>query len=467
VADWGPNVRLARDPDVLDTWFSSGLWPFSTLGWPDENHPDYKAFYPTTHLETGYDIIFFWVARMVMLGLELTGKLPFHTVYLHGLIRTADGKKMSKSRPDKIIDPLELIDSYGTDAVRFFLITAGAPGNDIKMDARKEGGKWHSDRIEGARNFANKLWNATRFVLSKVECSKPQVLSVHPAPSTQHSALSDRWILARLNQTIAEARRWSDEYQYGEAGRVIYEFIWNDYCDWYLELSKLSLNAPVLVHVLETSLRLLHPFMPYVTEELWQAIKNAKGRIQNADWNARFEDPALMLAAYPTADQSSIVNGQSSIDEMSTLQGVIRALRNVRAEYNVAPDKRIGAIIAAGDKATLLNAQREALCTLARVDDAQLSIAGGSAQPSQAVTVALGDISLHVPMSGLVDLAAERARLTEERAAAEAGIAKSEALLASDFGKRAPAGVIAKENAKLAELRAKLSQLDKAIAALA
>ncbi len=455
VSDWGPEVQLLRDPDVLDTWFSSGLWPFSTLGWPDVNHPDYKAYYPNAMLETGYDIIFFWVARMVMLGIELTGKIPFDTVYLHGLIRTADGKKMSKSRPDKMIDPLELIDSYGTDAVRYFLVTAGTPGNDIKMDARKEGGKWRSDRMEGARNFANKLWNATRFVLTKVESEKWKAESV-----SAHS-LPDRWILARLNQTIVEVRRLNDDYQYGEAGKLIYDFIWSDYCDWYLELSKLNLNAPVLVPVLDSALRLLHPFMPYVTEELWQAlneVKSAKAKVESENY------PSLMLAPYPKADHETISTQPSALADMTLLQEVIRAIRNVRAEYKVPLEKRIPAILSAGAAATMLNEQREAIAMLARVDVTALTIADTLPAPDGCVTAALGEVTAYLPLAGLVDMAAERARLSGELELTSNLINRSEALLVSDFAKRAPPAVIDKERSKLAELIAKREQMQAQLA---
>jgi valyl-tRNA synthetase len=453
MADWGPDVTLKQDHDVLDTWFSSGLWPFSTLGWPHDT-ADMRNYYPNVMLETGYDIIFFWVARMVMMGIELVGDIPFDTIYLHGLIRTADGKKMSKSRPDKIIDPLELIDTYGTDAVRFFLITAGAPGNDIKMDARKEAGKWRSDRMEGARNFANKLWNATRFVLSKLEGSSHSAsLHVLNVENVNTQSLSDKWILARLNQTIADARRLNDDYQYGEAGKLIYDFVWSDYCDWYVEMSKLNLNASVLVHVLDASLRLLHPFMPYVTEELWQALRDTL-KIDDQAY------PSIMLTPYPEAD-AGILNAQGlALQEMTALQDLIRAIRNVRAEYNVALDKRIPAIISGGKYAPMLHEQSEAIALLARVDEAMLHIATQAANlPEQVVTCALGEITAYLPLSGLVDLIVEKARLQSEHESLSGLIQKSTALLASDFGKRAPANVIEKERTKLADLIAKREQI--------
>ncbi|GIV84519.1 MAG: hypothetical protein KatS3mg052_1526 [Candidatus Roseilinea sp.] len=448
-ADWGPDVALRQDEDVLDTWFSSGLWPFSTLGWPRDTE-DMRCYYPTTMLETGYDILFFWVARMVMLGLELTGNVPFTTVYLHGLIRTADGKKMSKSRPDQIIDPLELIDTYGADALRFFLVTAGAPGNDIKMDARKVDGKWRSDRIEGARNFANKLWNAARFVLGKLDAQaeppRPEGADLRPLP--------DAWILARMRRTIHDARRLMDDYQYGEAGRLIYDFIWSDFCDWYLEFSKNRLNLDVLVQSLDVALRLLHPFMPFITEELWQKLKEAAaGR-----WSLpSFQYPALMLAPYPQPDELPVAD-DDALAGMALVQAAIHAIRNARAEYNVEQHRRIPAVISAGAHRAYFEAMRESIQALARVDD-DLTIAERAPAPEQAVTLALGDVTVYLPLAGLVDLQAERRRLSDEMATLEAQIAKSEQLLAGDFSRRAPAAVVDKERAKLANLRARRDEL--------
>ncbi|RMG62117.1 MAG: valine--tRNA ligase [Chloroflexi bacterium] len=448
-ADWGPDVALRQDEDVLDTWFSSGLWPFSTLGWPRDTE-DMRRYYPTTMLETGYDILFFWVARMVMLGLELTGDVPFTTVYLHGLIRTADGKKMSKSRPDQIIDPLELIDTYGADALRFFLVTAGAPGNDIKMDARKVDGKWRSDRIEGARNFANKLWNAARFVLGKLDAPAEP-----PRPEgADLRTLPDAWILARMRRTIYDARRLMDDYQYGEAARLIYDFIWSDFCDWYLEFSKNRLNLDVLVQSLDVALRLLHPFMPFITEELWQKLKEAAaGR-----WSLpSFQYPALMLAPYPRPDELPAAD-EDALAGMALVQAAIHAIRNARAEHNVAQHRRIPAVISAGGHRAYFEAMRESIQALARVND-DLIIAEHTPAPEQAVTLALGDATVYLPLAGLVDLQAERRRLSDEIATLEAQIAKSEQLLDGDFSRRAPAAVVDKERAKLANLRARRDEL--------
>ncbi|MCS7056961.1 MAG: valine--tRNA ligase [Thermoflexales bacterium] len=449
IADWGPDVRLRQDEDVLDTWFSSGLWPFSTLGWPNDTE-DMRRYYPTTMLETGYDILFFWVARMVMLGLELTGDVPFTTVYLHGLIRTADGKKMSKSRPDKIIDPLELIDTYGADALRFFLVTAGAPGNDIKMDARKVDGKWRSDRIEGARNFANKLWNAARFVLGKLESEAHEPGDGMRDPRS----LPDRWITARLNKTIRDVRRLMDDYEYGEAGRLIYDFIWSDFCDWYLEFSKIKPNPAVLVGTLDAALRLLHPFMPFVTEELWQKLKEQAAHRYPL---ASFDYPALMLAPYPRPDEAA-TSDDADMAGMALVQSAIHAIRNARAEYNVEQQRRIPALIAAGAHVAYFEEMRQSIQMLARVND-ELVIAEQVSAPDQAVTLALGSATVYLPLAGLMDLEAERRRLSDELAELEAQIAKSEGLLASDFSRRAPPAVVERERAKLADLQARRDQV--------
>jgi valyl-tRNA synthetase len=465
----GPDVKLVQDTDVLDTWFSSGLWPFSTLGWPDDSD-DMRRFYPTTMLETGYDILFFWVARMIMLGLELTGAEPFNTVYLHGLIRTADGEKMSKSKPDKLVDPLDMIDTYGTDALRFYLITAGAAGGDIKMDVKVVDGRKRVERIEGARNFANKIWNAARYVIGKVESSALRQAGGSAAgDGAPASTLADAWLRARGDQVTAEARRLMDDYQYGEAGKLVYEFVWGDLCDWYIELSKLSDNPATLRTLawgLDLALRLLHPFMPFVTEELWQHLKTAAAAALDLP---DFSPPALMLAPYPDVGRapSPSVQAADALLVMPVLQDVIRAIRNARAEHNVEAGKRIPALISAGRLAGALTAQRAAIATLARVDDAQLVIAESMPAPAdKALTYALGEVTVYLPMSGMVDVAQERQRLQGEMAEVEKVIARSETLLNGDFAKRAPANLVDKERAKLAEATLKRDQIRERLAQL-
>ena len=464
--DWGEGVELVQNTDVLDTWFSSGLWPFSTLGWPGDT-ADMRNYYPNTMLETGYDILFFWVARMVMMGMELTGQPPFNTVYLHGLIRQADGKKMSKSRPEKAVDPVEMINTYGADALRFYLLTAGAPGNDIKVDVKiAPDGRKSVEQIEGARNFANKLWNAARFVIGKLEgasgssgASSSQGSSSSepdkPSNLTNLTNLPDQWIRARTEQVVADVRRLMDDYQYGEAGKLIYEFVWNDFCDWYVELSKLSLNAPLLIHTLDTALRLLHPFMPFVTEEIWQKLKETA---LQAGPNAAFDYPSLMLAPFPEAAPAASRQQPAALDQMAAVQAAIRAIRNIRAEYKVEPNKRVPALISAGAWAETFTGMSEGIRMLAKVDDS-LQIAPQLQAPEQAVTQVLGDVTLYLPLAGLVDMAAEKTRLQNELAQIASQIEKSDKLLNSDFGKRAPAAVIEKEKAKQADLRSKQAQI--------
>ena len=474
-ADWGDAVVLVQDTDVLDTWFSSGLWPFSTLGWPKETS-DMAQYYPTTMLETGYDIIFFWVARMVMMGLELTGEVPFKIIYLHGLIRENDGKKMSKSRPEKAVDPLDMIDAYGCDALRFYLITAGAPGNDIKVEVKTVDGKKQVERIEGARNFANKLWNAARFVITKVSAQSGS------SSTPVEFSMADRWIQVGLGRTTAFVLANMNTYRYGNAGDELYEFIWNDFCDWYLEFSKIHQNSSVLVETLDAMLRLLHPFMPFITEEIWQKLKEAVASNYPLD---SFNYPALMLVPYqsifqkdPTANQSDLLE-QTLIplpqespedllahNQMGKIQEVVTAIRKVRADYKVAPEKRVAATIIAGEHAALLESQRAAIVALAKVDDGALTIAAAAPAPDKAVAQMLGDITVYLPMAGLVDLDAEKKRLSDELAALEQAIIKSDNLLNSDFGKRAPANVIEKEKAKLADAHQKSAQLKERLASL-
>ncbi len=468
-AVYGPDVKLVQDPDVLDTWFSSGLWPFSTLGWPDDT-PDMRAYYPTTMLETGYDILFFWVARMVMMGLELTGQPPFNVVYLHGLIRTADGEKMSKSRPDKLVDPLDMIETYGTDALRFYLVTAGAPGGDIKMDVKIIDGKKRVERIEGARNFANKLWNATRYVIGRVDAFAQNRLQTTEDRLQTTDRMVNAWIRARTNQVVVDTRRLMDDYQYGEAGKLLYEFVWSDFCDWYIELSKLSKSpetVATLAHTTDVILRLLHPFMPFVTEELWQHLKRAMPA--NLPGAPDLSWPALMLAPYPQpapADHQPD-DATDALRVVPALQEVIRAIRNARAEHTVDVGKRIPAVISAGSLAGAFETQREAIVTLARVDAGALTIAEFAPPPDhKAITYALGEVTVYLPLSGLIDLDQERKRLAGELAELEKAIARSESLLNGDFARRAPANLVEKERARLAEATLKRDQIRDRLAQL-
>ncbi len=457
--------HIAQDEDVLDTWFSSGLWPFSTLGWPDDT-PDLRRYYPTTVMETGYDILFFWVARMIMQGLLYTNDIPFKIVYLHGLVRDDQGRKMSKTTGN-VLDPIAVLDgarpedlgdyvrtqypegipAMGADALRFTLLTGSTPGNDMNLSLQ---------RVEGNRNFTNKIWNATRFVLAQLETGEE---SPAPGPQLPASSLSlpERWILSRLSATVADCTRLMDSFQFGEAGRVAYEFFWGEYCDWYLEIAKIALYRgsaearararAVLCKVLDDSLRLLHPFIPFVTEETWGYLKQAIG---DETW-----PPGLIVAPWPMPGPRD----EAAEADMALVMDIIRAVRNARAEYNVPAGQPISAFIAAGEKEALLREQAEVLCTLARIDPARLTIAGHIEAPAHSITLVTGAVSTYLPLAGLVDLAAERARLQKELADTEAQLARSAQLLAGPFAQRAPAQVVQRERDRQAELQARADRL--------
>ncbi|HSV85391.1 MAG TPA: valine--tRNA ligase [Levilinea sp.] len=436
------SSRLEQDPDVLDTWFSSGLWPFSTLGWP-ERTPDLEYFYPTSVLETGYDILFFWVARMIMSGLEFTGQPPFHTVYLHGLIRDEHGQKMSKSKGN-VIDPLELMDEMGTDAMRFTLLVGSTPGNDMNLSPKK---------VKANRNFANKVWNIGRFVLGAL-AQAPQ----EPAGDPDWT-LADSWIWARLQHLEAEVERLFTNYQFGEAGRQIYEFMWGDFADWYLEISKLQMagggdrayyTADTLVRVLDDCLRLLHPFTPFVTEELWGHLKAAAQAHSARLAPAGGWEEALIIARWPNAQPDE---GWESgkIAAFTLVQDVVRAIRNIRTEKKVTPGKKLPAILAAGERLPILEGQRGTIAALAHLDpDALELVERLGEKPHGAAATVVSGVEIYLPLADQVDLDAERARLQQDLLDAVAQIARLEQLLASDFAERAPAAVVDKERQKLA-----------------
>ncbi|MBM3156563.1 MAG: class I tRNA ligase family protein, partial [Chloroflexi bacterium] len=436
------SKNIYQDSDVLDTWFSSGLWPHSTLGWPDETE-DFKYFYPTSVMETGYDILFFWVARMIMMGLENTGDVPFRTVYLHGLIRDEKGDKMSKSRGN-VVDPVKTIDKYGTDALRFALSTGNSPGNDMKLSPQK---------LEGSRNFVNKLWNAARFVITNLDGTDLKI---------NRSALrtEDRWILSRLNHLTAEVAGLNEEFQFGEALRRIYDFLWTEYCDWYIEIAKIQLRGKdekdsplaVLVHVLEVSLRLLHPFMPFVTEELWQSLREHQPQ-GKAD--------SIMIAPYPVADAHAFDAGAEQ--EMESVFEIVRSVRNARVESNVDPGRFIKAFIVAGESRRALETHAEAITALARVRP--LTIAGSEQEVKlkrdQAKILVLKGVEVILPLEGMVDTDAEKGRLLKEVEATQAEVSRIERLLSEDsFIAKAPPAVVDKERQKLAERRDKLGRLN-------
>jgi valyl-tRNA synthetase len=444
------STNIEQDPDVLDTWFSSALWPFSTLGWPNET-PDLKYFYPTSILETGYDILFFWVARMIMSGLEYTGEIPFETVYLHGLIRDEHGRKMSKTYGN-VIDPLIVMDELGTDALRFTLLVGSSPGNDMNLSLKK---------VEANRNFANKIWNAGRFVIGAVNQS-PQ----RPVGEPDWT-LADSWIWARLQALIRDVERLFTAYQYGEAGRQIYEFFWGDFADWYLEIAKLQISeggdrafytASTLVRVLDLSLRLLHPFTPFISEELWGHLRHAvlehfgepesygvKILLLHGDW-----PEALIVAPWPMPkDEEGWEAGK--IAEFSLFQAVVRAIRNLRAEKNVKPGKRLPAIIVAGDRTSMFDEYRNTLASLTSLDASGLTIVEKlNDKPQGHVGLVEGPVEVYLPVAELTDSGEEKNRLERELAEAEGQIRRLETLLSGSFAERAPVNVVEKERQKLA-----------------
>ncbi len=436
--------QIRQDPDVLDTWFSSGLWPFSTLGWPEKT-PDLEYFYPTSIMETGYDILFFWVARMIMFGLEFTGQAPFHTVYLHGLVRDEHGQKMSKSK-GVAIDPLDLMNEYSTDALRFTMLVGSTPGNDTNVSAKK---------VEANRNFTNKVWNAGRFVIGALEQTSAD------AQISAEWTLADSWIWARLQQLVREVDRLFTGYQYGEAGRHIYEFFWSEFADWYIEIAKLQLveggsraasTAQILVQVIDACLRMLHPFTPFVTEALWGHLKQAAGEhpvsLLPFNQNKTWED-ALIVARWPepkTAEEWE----EESIVQFVLVQEIIRAIRNLRAEKNVTPGKRIAATFVAGDKCSFIASQLSIIAALAYLDMTHLSVIDTLEQkPESQVSLVVAGVEIYLPLSELVDLEAERLRMQKELASIQGEISRLETLLASPFGQKAPAAVVEKERQKL------------------
>ena len=439
------SVNIKQDPDVLDTWFSSALWPHSTLGWPDDTE-SLRYFYPTSVMETGYDILFFWVARMIMMGLEDTGDIPFRTVYLHGLLRDKRGEKMSKVRGN-VLNPIDTLEQYGTDALRFAVITGTSPGNDSKLTPAK---------LETGRNFANKLWNATRFVVTSINDEQVD-MEIQP----ELLPTEDRWILSRLNRTIASVASLMENFQFAEAQRQIYDFLWGEYCDWYIEISKIRLHSegkespspiPVLVYVLEASLRLLHPYMPFITEELWQNLKQHLP----SDWQVT---ESIMVAAYPEADETAIDPQAERV--MESIIEIIHSIRNARAQHKVDNAKWVEAQIYAGKLKPVITPYSQAIQTLARakpvafLDSRRKGQSGGNA-----LVLVLKEIEVVIPMESMVDLKAERKRIQREIEAGQVEVARLEARLGDRaFLTKAPPAIVNKERDKLALRGDKLERL--------
>jgi valyl-tRNA synthetase len=435
---------IIQDPDVLDTWFSSGLWPFSTLGWPDQT-PDLDYFFPTTMMETGYDILFFWVARMIMLSLELTGKIPFSIVYLHGLVMDEHGQKMSKSRGN-VIDPIDVMNDMGTDAVRFTMLVGSTPGLNTNLSLQK---------VEANRNFANKVWNAGRFVLGNLENAPPA------SKKEPDWTLADSWIWARLQQMIRDVDRLFNNHQYGEAGRQIYDFFWGEFADWYLEISKGQIadggdrafyTIETLIKVLDLCLRLLHPFTPYVTEELWQHLRTATMSSPYKDRLGKW-DEALMISAWPEPREPEAWE-TDRVKEFQLLQEITRTIRNLRAEKNIKPGKLIPANLVSKEYASLLRQELHSLAPLAQLDPDEVTVSEDSDKNLQGqISLVAGPVEIYLPLSGLVDLNEERDRITKELKETKQQIERLESLLSSPFAQKAPDDVVTKEKNKLAAYR--------------
>ena len=437
------STNITREEDVLDTWFSSALWPFETLGWPDKTE-DLDYFYPTDVLVTGYDIIFFWVARMIFSGCEHTGKTPFHTVLIHGLVRDNQGRKMSKSLGNGI-DPLEMIDKYGCDALRLNLITGNSPGNDTRF---------FTEKCEAMRNFANKLWNASRYVLMNLNED-----AVNELPAAEKLEIPDKWVLSKLNTLIAEVTENLEKYELGVAVQKVYDFIWDTYCDWYIELTKARLYSEdadrkqtalqVLVYVLDQLLRLLHPFMPFITEEIWQ--------------NLPHEGPALIAAQWPQYRQELAFSAEES--HMESVMEAIRAIRARRTEMNVPPSKK-AALYILTSKPQVYTEGEGFIQRLAYADTVTLL----SAEPENLdgmVTITTADAKLYIPMGQLVDVAKELERIAKELADARKFLASVEGKLANEkFVSRAPEAVVEAERQKARKTRDLIAQLEQSEASM-
>ncbi|MVO99693.1 valine--tRNA ligase [Paenibacillus lutrae] len=437
------NIR--QDEDVLDTWFSSALWPFSTLGWPEQTE-DLQRFYPTNVLVTGYDIIYFWVARMIFSGLEFTDQVPFQDVLMHGLIRDADGRKMSKSLGNGV-DPLEVIANYGADAMRYMLSTSSTPGQDLRF---------RIERVEQTRNFANKIWNASRFALMNLEGFTAADIDLSGELGT-----ADRWILHRLNETSREVTRLIDLYEFGETGRLLYNFIWDDLCDWYIEFSKLSLygqdeaakktTQSVLAYVLDRTQRLIHPFMPFISEEIWQHLPH--------------EGDTITLAAWPTYDEK--FEAADAVREMELLMDVIRAVRNIRAEVNVPMSKKVELLVkpSTPEAQTILLRNEEYIRRFCSTSE--LGISMDLASPDKAMTAVVTGAELFFPLAGLIDIGQEVARLEKEIQTLNGEVSRIEKKLSNEgFIAKAPAKVIEEEKAKMADYAEKRDKVQARLAEL-
>jgi valyl-tRNA synthetase len=432
------GTHLRQDEDVLDTWFSSALWPFSTLGWPSDSD-DMKRYYPTDVLVTGYDIIYFWVARMIFSALEFTGQVPFKDVLIHGLVRDADGRKMSKSLGNGV-DPLEVIEKYGADAMRYMISTSSTPGQDLRF-------RW--ERVEQARNFANKIWNASRFALMNL-----QGFTVADIDLSGPLDTAEAWILHRLNETANDVTRLLDQYEFGEVGRLLYNFIWDDLCDWYIEFAKLNLygqdaakkqmTQSVLAHVLEKTQCLIHPFMPFISEEIWQHLPH--------------HGETICLAAWPTVE--SRFEAPEAVKAMNLLMEVIRAVRNIRAEMNVPMSRKVELLIKPNDAAAahILSANETFVRRFCNTESLVLDAALSS--PDKALTAVISGAELYLPLAGLIDISQEVARLEKELETLRGEVERIRSKMSNPgFIAKAPAKVIEEEIAKQADYQDKYNKV--------
>jgi valyl-tRNA synthetase len=426
---------LIQDEDVLDTWFSSALWPFSTLGWP-ENTDDLRTFYPTSVLVTAFDILFFWVARMIMMGNKFMGDVPFRDVYIHALIRDMKGQKMSKSKGN-VVDPLIMIDRYGTDAFRFTLAAFAAQGRDIKFS---------EERVEGYRHFVNKLWNAARFILMNTEDFKPDDSRTFSLPS--------RWIMSRMAVTVEEMSTALKEYRFNDAAGSIYQFMWHEFCDWYIEMAKIEFQDPrlaktsqwCLLSLLDISLRLLHPFMPFITEEIWQKFK-APG-LQSLQGNAEMQE-SIMTSEYP----GSLPREPEAENDMSFILDAVLGIRTIRGELNIPPSTKISVFIKPyTEKAErILKDNLNYVKTLAKAETIKTGLA--VLKPEGSATSHKNSMEIFVPLKGILNITAELDRLKKEKIKLEAGIASlNKKLFNDDFIQKAPKDIIEKEKAKYEDL---------------
>ncbi|WP_080844582.1 valine--tRNA ligase [Cytobacillus gottheilii] len=429
-----------QDNDVLDTWFSSALWPFSTMGWPDEDSADFKRYYSTDALVTGYDIIFFWVSRMIFQGLEFTGKRPFKDVLIHGLVRDEQGRKMSKSLGNGV-DPMDVIDQYGADALRYFLSTGSSPGQDLRFSMEK---------VESTWNFANKIWNASRFALMNMDGLKYEEIDL-----SGEKSVADKWILTRLNETIETVTRLSDRYEFGEVGRILYNFIWDDFCDWYIEMAKLPLygedeaakktTRSILAYVLDNTMRLLHPFMPFITEEIWQ--------------NLPHEGESITVASWPEVVEE--YSDEKAAAEMKLLVEIIRSVRNSRAEVNTPMSKKIKMLIKAKDEEieSILESNRayiERFC-----NPEELTIGIHVETPDKAMTAVITGAEIILPLEGLINIDEEIARLQKEWEKLNKEVERVQKKLSNEgFVKKAPEKVIEEERAKELDYTEKRSAVE-------